>query len=100
MNKMKEKLYCRKYRESCNNIGYQLMMTTVNKLDRNYNGSTRKTNTIIIQCYKAQTCQGQAHPFISSANTGKSLGGAIRVRKKKKKFTQGNKFVSGDRVST
>lgn len=69
------------------------MVTTVNKLDG-------KTNTVIIQCDKAQTCPGQAHLSIYSANTRKSLAGAIRVRKKKKFFTQGNKSVSGDRVST
>lgn len=33
LNEQNEKLYCRKYRESCNNIGYQLMVTTVNKLE-------------------------------------------------------------------
>lgn len=38
---------------------------------------------LIIQFYKAQTCQGQAHLSIYSANTGKSLGGAIRVGKEK-----------------
>lgn len=72
LNEKNEKLYCRRYTESCNNIGYQLMVTTVNKLDRNYNGSTGKTNTVIIQCYKAQTCPGQAHLSINSANTRKA----------------------------